>query len=138
MENNENKTPENGKEHLSSNEAIERMVEIIRGLDSDNIAKTMSFVCGGRAEAIGDKIVFDQDGNQRFLSGSENNEFATTEELAKSGLWITVGKASIYIKQQDDGVSAVIYPAGKEDGDSVGETFALNSELSSEDENNVQ
>jgi hypothetical protein len=123
-------------ENLSSDDAIDRIVSIVRDLDDgDDIAKTLDFVCGGRATAIdGNNIEFDQEGNKRYLAGSEQDEFDAPEEMAKGGFWIRVGKASIYIRKTDDGVSTAIYPLGKEDGESIGETYAFDAELSSDDD----
>jgi hypothetical protein len=38
--------------------------------------------------------------------------------------WIKIGNLSVYVCRTDVGVSASIYPAGKEDGDYLGETYA--------------
>ena len=43
-------------------------------------------------------------------------------------VWVTVGKLSIYIKRNDEGVSVDIYPVGGETEESLASTYAYFSE----------
>jgi hypothetical protein len=49
--------------------------------------------------------------------------------IGKEGFWLSVGKASIYIKDRDDNISIAVYPIDHESEESVLETCVLHSEL---------
>ena len=43
-------------------------------------------------------------------------------------VWITVGSLTVYVKHQDEGVSVEVHATGKEDEDSITESWVLFSE----------
>lgn len=43
-------------------------------------------------------------------------------------LWIAVAGTSVHLKHGDEGVSVTLYAAGREDGESIGETWASHAE----------
>lgn len=50
--------------------------------------------------------------------------------LAKNdSLWLTVGNASLYIKQTDEGLVVDIYAAGHEDAEPLASTYVFEQEL---------
>lgn len=46
--------------------------------------------------------------------------------------WVTINNLSVYLRAGDDGVSVSIYPAGKEEENSITETWACYSEAEGE------
>mgnify|MGYP001812341881 CR=1 FL=1 len=63
----------------------------------------------------------------------DGHDFEVPEALAKEGLWLTVGKASIHIKQHDDGVAVDIYALGGEMESALSEAWVTHGELEGED-----
>ncbi len=98
---------------------------------------------------IHDGSIQDEDGNEVELpAGGEyqapppqitkggdpdGNDYEVPEALGKEGFWLTVGKASILIKDGDDGVSAAIYPLHGEADDSLAEAWVTHGELEPEE-----
>lgn len=65
---------------------------------------------------------------------SENNVSGKDLILNKlESCWITVENLSVYIRAGDEGVSISLYPLGKEDGESITETWALYNEAENEE-----
>ena len=62
------------------------------------------------------------------------NDYEVPDTLAKEGFWLTVGKASVHIKDGDDGVSVSLYGLHHEMDDSLAEVWATHSELESEED----
>lgn len=63
----------------------------------------------------------------------EGTDFDIDPALAKDGFWLTVGKASIHIKDGDDGISVSVYAKDAEMEDALGETWVTHGELEGED-----
>jgi len=55
-----------------------------------------------------------------------------TLDSDSESVWITVDTVSVYIRRQDEGVSVYLYPIGREDEDSIGETYATYAECREE------
>jgi hypothetical protein len=119
---------------LTVDEAVEKMVQYIRDLDdADDIADALELVCGGHVSSNGnDWVEFEPEAEKVVLKGSLQNEFELPEKAAKEGVWLTVGKASVYVRQSDEGVGVDIYPLDKENNDAVASAWALDSELEGE------
>jgi len=60
------------------------------------------------------------------------HEARVSPEEAKEGFWLTVGKASLHIKDGDEGISLTVYRLDHEDEESRAELWVLNSELENE------
>jgi hypothetical protein len=60
-------------------------------------------------------------------------DFEVSEKVAKEGFWLTVGKASIHIKDGDDGVSVSIYALHGEMENALSEAWVTHGELEGED-----
>ena len=59
----------------------------------------------------------------------ENNISGKDVTLNKGeSCWVTVGNISVYLRSGDDGVSVTLYPLGKEDEESIAETWATYGE----------
>lgn len=64
----------------------------------------------------------------------DGNDYEVPDQLAGEGFWLTVGKASIHIKDGDDGVSVSIYRLHSEMDDSLAEAWVTHGELEPEPE----
>jgi DNA-directed RNA polymerase subunit RPC12/RpoP len=67
------------------------------------------------------------------ISDGDGNDLHIPEATCKEGFWLTVGKASIHIKDGDDGVSVAVYAKGAEMESAIGETWVTHGELEGED-----
>lgn len=63
----------------------------------------------------------------------DGEDYDVPEALAKEGFWLTVGKASVHIKDGDDGVSVSVYRLHGEMDDSLSEAWVTHGELAEED-----
>lgn len=62
-----------------------------------------------------------------------DQDYVVPLAVAKAGFWLTVGKASIHIKDGDEGVSVAVYAKDAEMEAAIGETWVTHGELEGED-----
>ena len=63
----------------------------------------------------------------------DGNNYDVSPVLAKEGFWLTVGKASIHVKDGDYGINIAIYRLGREDEDALSESYVPHDELEGEE-----